>query len=201
MPKFIIDRKTKKGLYSELDDYYNFLEIMHLDMQKINCPQYTFLSFVLFCAATLEYSINQCITVRFYELIHEDVYKDVAERFVYLPMSKKFNSIPKILTSKKLQFDNSHKVIKDMNKLVEMRNSFVHNKNYYQNLQIEKVDSEWNKITILSTIGITSNKEMCFQYLNSLKEIKEEFFDPILDGKELIAKGFLIPNTPITSNS
>jgi len=192
MPKFIIDVKTNKGLFSELDDYYKFLEDMSLDMQEIKCPQYTFLSFVLFCAATLEYSINQCITVKFYNLIHEDVYKDVAERFVYLPMSKKFNLIPKILSSNKFQFDNKHKVIKDMIKLVDTRNSFIHNKNYFQDLKIEKVDSEWNKFSTPSTIGKTSNKEMCFHFFDSLKKLKKGFFDPILDGKEIQANDLLV---------
>jgi len=60
MSKVIMNIKTGMHSVNELDNYFDLLESMKNDLVKEDSKDYLKLSYLLLCAATLEYSLN-CI--------------------------------------------------------------------------------------------------------------------------------------------
>ncbi len=179
MAKITYDLKANRFLISELKEYYEILDAMRIDLEKDNSPNYLNVSYILFCAATLEYSLNLTFAWKCKLLFHERVYDKIAKSFVELDVKSKLIMAPVILSNNEFMFNEDHFIINSMNELISTRNKILHKKNYFESPIYDKQGA----FKINATFQKLTEKKKCLQYGQSLKILKKSFFDPINIGK------------------
>lgn len=179
----------KSILVTEIETYYKTLDTMRIDLMKTSSPKYLNVSYLLFCAATLEYTLNITYVRKCNILFHKDVNEKLSKAFIEHDVKTRIIMAPIILSNNEFRFNEKHKVIYDIKELIASRNKILHKKNYFESPSFDKagafkINLEFDKIT---------EKDKCLKYGEALNTLKVGFFDPILDDR-LKETDFLIKN-------
>ncbi|MDZ4711959.1 MAG: hypothetical protein SGI89_06485 [bacterium] len=188
MPKLILNIETGFHSVNELEGYYKLLDSMRNDLKKEESPEYLKLSYLLFCAATLEYSLNSLYIESIFLKYSKEIFKDITESFVGLSFKKKFQMAPIIISNNRLMFKKDHQIINTIFELIDKRNKILHNKSYFRQLNMEsdgtfRIEKE-NLVTLI-------DKQKCLKYGEALTTLNIDFFTPARTNS-LIEKEFLI---------
>jgi len=129
-------------LWNGTETYYKKLRLAYQDIKKDNTNEYSYFSFIILCAATLEYSLNYLIADYCLNSYGPVKCKPFIDAYTSLSFKNKILMIPSILSEGKLLFNEDKKAYKKLNELVGLRNKIMHGKEFI---------NEFNSPNLLNT--------------------------------------------------
>jgi len=174
MTKFNININTGMHSIEELDYYYSLLESMKLDLEEEEKKDYLKLSYLLICAATLEYTLNSIYIMHVNLKYDAESNKEIAECFVGQNFKTKLQIAPVIISDNKFKFRKDNNIIKSLNELILKRNKILHNKSYFTQLNMNNDGTFEIKSDLVSKI----DKKKCLEFGNALKIYLDDFIFP-----------------------
>lgn len=171
-------------LWNGTETYYKKLRLAYKDIQDGKITEYSYFSFFILCAATLEYSLNYIITAYCIDK-YGLKYKPYSEGYISLHFKEKIHIFPSILSDGELVFNEDKVAYKKLNELVGLRNKIMHSKETVYKIDNPNINSKKNEVTINlepTTNPIDSlNKTECLKYGQALEAFKENIMIPALN--------------------
>ncbi len=184
-------------LWNGTESYYKKLRFAYDDIQKENINEYSYFSFFILCAATLEYSLNYLIADYCLNIFGPEKCQPHIEGYTSLNFKKKILMIPSILSNGELMFNEDKTAFKKLNELVGLRNKIMHGKEPLNEFELEKIKETKEKVIEFQLErepnSIDSlDKKSCIEYGQALGDFKkfimEPWFDNDLKENELLVK-------------
>lgn len=158
--------------------------------------------FVITSASTLECILNDTIKKHFSDKFGvENSNLLLNKGLLAIPLRGKLNNIVSMLTGYKFVINRNHKVYRDLNELIKLRNDLVHKKSDYESFEgRKKVDLEGNPyLDGLSDITSTSETDIYLgvpsdfvKYYDAIIEFYKLFIDVFAEeefkGNDLVIK-------------
>ena len=185
------------SLWDGTKSYYKKLRIAYKDIKEDNVREYSYFSFFILCAATLEYSLNYLLADFCLDKYGSENCQPYIDGYISLNFKKKILMTPSILSKDELVFDKDKTTFKKLNELVGLRNKIMHGKEFLNELDIPNlVDNTLEEIMFELTTRpnpIDSlNKTKCLEYGQALGDFKkfvmEPWFENELKENELLTK-------------
>jgi hypothetical protein len=179
-----IEGKDKSySLNNGTESYYKKLRLAYKDIQEDKITEYSYFSFFILCAATLEYSLNYIIADFCLITYGPKKCKPFIEGYISLNFKRKILMLPSILSSGSLMFDEDNVVFKKLNELVSLRNKIMHAKEEIYEFDfpnIKETEDEEIQFELLSEINPieTLDKSKCIEFGNALGEFKKYVMEP-----------------------
>jgi hypothetical protein len=199
--KLIINTEGEKDSYllkNGPELYYEKLWSAYKDIEDDNTNDYSYFSFFILCAATLEYSLNFLITDYCIGIYGPKKSKPFEDGFTSLNFKKKILMTPSILTEGRLLFDQNSTTFKKLNELVSLRNKIMHGKEPLDEFKFPdlsdideegitiKIETQRNPINKLDKIN-------CLEFGQALRDFKNHIMIPWFN-EEIEANDLLIIN-------
>jgi hypothetical protein len=102
--------------------------LAYKDIQDDKISDYSYFSFFILCASTLEYSLNYIIADYCLNTFGHEKCKPFIDGYTALNFKKKILMTPSIISNGELIFNEDKMAFKKLNELVSLRNRIMHGK-------------------------------------------------------------------------
>lgn len=170
-------------LWNGTESYYKKLRLAYKDIQDDNINEYSYFSFFILCAATLEYSLNYVIADYCLNKYGPEKCKPYIDGYTSLNFKKKIHMTPSILSEGELVFDEDKTAYKKLNELVSLRNKIMHGKEAlnefdFPNIKESKEEEiEFELRTNPNPID-SLDKTKCLEFGHALGDFKKYIMEP-----------------------
>ncbi len=170
-------------LWNGTETYYEKLRYAYQDIKNDKINEYSYFSFFILCAATLEYSLNFLISDYCLNTYGPDKCKPFIEGYTSLGFNKKILMIPSILSNGKLLFNSDKTAYKKLNELVRLRNKIMHGKedltefNFPNIAEITEDEVQFQIETKPNPIE-SLDKKKCLEFGHALGDFKKYIMTP-----------------------
>ncbi len=188
-----------KKLYVKKDSSERYLAIVRelytkaIDSkltEKFSAP------FVLFCATSLEYFLNDIFINYSYKYFQDERQKRYAESLITLRLKVKLLIFIPIISGNKLQWNLDSSEYNTLNEIIRKRNKIAHGKDFFQGLETNLTDNYDGFSISLKDFKddnpLLTTKKDCDRYLKAIESFIENIYEKI-EKDELSNSSLTIP--------
>jgi len=188
-------------LWNGTESYYKKLISAYKDIKDDKINDYSYFSFFILCAATLEDSLNYLIADYALNTFGPEECKPFIDGYTSLNFKSKILMLPSILSNGQLVFNRNKKTFKKLNELVSLRNKIMHGKEELNELDLPNLSRTTEKEIEFQLVNKPNpidklDKQICLEYGSALGEFKkyimEAWFSHDLKENFLLIKNGLI---------
>ncbi|MDA3813794.1 MAG: hypothetical protein PF570_06015 [Candidatus Cloacimonetes bacterium] len=170
-------------LWNGNESYYKKLRLAYKDIQDDKISDYSYFSFFILCASTLEYSLNYIIADYCLNTFGHEKCKPFIDGYTALNFKKKILMTPSIISNGELIFNEDKMAFKKLNELVSLRNRIMHGKeelNEFDFPDIKEVDEKEIQLELATKPNPIDNlnKDKCLEFGNALGDFKKFIMEP-----------------------
>lgn len=170
-------------LWNGTESYYKKLRLAYKDIQDNNINEYSYFSFFILCAATLEYSLNYLIADYCLNKYGTEKCKSYIDGYTSLNFKKKILMTPSILSNGELIFNEGKIAFKKLNELVSLRNKIMHGKEVVNAFDFPNLNEVKEKVIEFEVISAPNpidsiDKTKCLEFGQALGDFKKHIMEP-----------------------
>ena len=173
-------------LWNDTETYYKKLRLAYKDIKDNKISDYSYFSFFILSAATLEYSLNYIIADYCINTYGPEKCRPFIEGYISLNFKKKILMTPSIISNGQLIFNEDKTAFQKLNELVSLRNKIMHRKEVlyeFETPDLKTIGEKKIEFNVEKKINPIDdlNKDKCLGFGNALGDFKKYIMEPWFD--------------------